>query len=163
MSAATSHTSRRYILALACALAGGLLFADVFGVGVPSAGGTTPGTPGASAHVETYFSPGPGALGFVLGASLGGLAGWLLGQSGAGGVIGFGMVTAASGLAGVAVAGMAGAETRVTVIGNGVEVEHGARPGVLAFGAVLGLAVGALMAWRFGTAVRHVPAGRLAT
>src|SRR5689334_20374774 len=144
MSATTSPTARRYVLTFACALTVGLLFADLFGVGSSSVGGTEPGVPGASARVETFFAPGAAALGFMLGAPQGGLAGWLLGQRGAGGVVGFVLVTVACGLAGVAVAGLAGAETRVTVTGTGAEVQHGARPAVLATGAVVGLVLGAL-------------------
>jgi len=42
-------------------------------------------------------------------------------------------------------------------------VEHGARPAVLAAGAVLGLTLGVLVAWRFGPAARRATASQPAT
>ena len=61
------------VLILACALAGGLLLATLFGAQSSSYGGTKLNEPGATATVETTFAPLPAGLGFLVGALLGGL------------------------------------------------------------------------------------------
>jgi hypothetical protein len=122
----------------------------MIGVGVSSTGGANPNERGASADVETVFAPVPAAFGFLLGAPLGGLVGFLWSRKGLGGAVGFALVTLACGFAGLVAAGLVGAETRVVVSDDGIEVNHGARPAVLMAGTIFGLALGALIAWQFG-------------
>jgi hypothetical protein len=133
-----------------CALAAGLLFAVTLGVESSGAGGSGGDRTGAWASERTDLDPGPALAGLVVGAAAGGVVGLLWGRRGLAGAVGFALVTLAGGCAGLVVAGLAGAETRVTVTENAVSAYHGTAPAVLAGGAALGLALGALVAWRFG-------------
>lgn len=144
----TRLTPRQRLLIIDCAIGVGSLSAVLCGVGLSSSGSAGPA--GASARVETVFAPGPAAGGFLAGALIGGLVGFLWGRGGLAGAVGFVLVTLLGGCAGLAVAGLVGAETRVTVSGNSVATDHGAPTPVLLGGAVLGIILGAIGAWYFG-------------
>jgi hypothetical protein len=145
--------------ALLGALVVGLLFAAICGIGVSSSGGAEVNQPVATASLQTTFDPGSALLGLLIGAPLGVLAGALWGRRGLAGVAGFILVTLAGGLAGLVVAGLVGAQTEVSVTGRTIVVYHGTAAEVLGGGAVLGLVLGALVAWWFGYRTsRLVPA-----
>jgi hypothetical protein len=107
------------------------------------------GDKSAVGTTQTIIGLGLLLLGFFLGAPFGGLIGVLWGRKGLVGALGFGLVTLTGGLAGLTMAGLLGAQTRVTVSGNSVSMEHGATTPVLIGGAALGLVLGALGAWWF--------------
>jgi hypothetical protein len=129
----------------ACALVTGLLFASLTGL---QAGQTLDGD-GPRAGVQFGFAPAPALFGFVAGALVGTLVGLLWGRPGVAGLLGMALVAGLGALVGLEVAGLAGAESRTVVEGNAVGTEYGPRPGVLAAGAAVGAAAGAVIAWRF--------------
>jgi hypothetical protein len=133
--------------ALLGALAVGLLFAALCGIEASGSGRAEPNQSTATASVGTGFDAGSALLGWLLGAPLGGLAGALFGRRGLAGAAGFILVVLAGGLAGLVVAALLAAQTRVAVSGNSVSVEHGAPVPALVAGAALGLLLGGLGAW----------------
>jgi hypothetical protein len=138
----------------------------MLGVGSSSSGITTDATPGAgrgepSPGLQTVVSPGLSILGFLLGSPVGALVGFLWGRRGAVGAVGVVLVTLLGGFAGLVLASLLGAETRVTVSGNAVEMEHGPSAAALLGGAILGTALGALVAWHFGRTTPLQPEAHL--
>ena len=89
-------------------------------------------------------------MGFLAGAPLGALVGALWGRGGVRGVVGLVLVALVSGFAGLLAAGLVGAQTRVSVSGTSVEMDHGAPMPVLIAGAAIGTIFGVMAAWRFG-------------
>jgi hypothetical protein len=123
----------------------GLLFASLMGFQA----GQTLDSDGPRTGVQFGFAPAPALFGFVAGALVGTLVGLLWGRPGVAGLLGMALVAGLGALAGLEVAGLAGAESRTVVEGNAVGTEYGPGPGVLAGGAAVGVAVGAVIAWRF--------------
>lgn len=148
---------------ISCVLVVGLLLAASLGIGVENSGVSTgvdssgrseAGGSAGTASVRTVFGLGPALFGFLLGAPIGAAIGALWGRKGVSGVIGFLFVMLVGGFAGLVAAGLLGAETRiesrVTTSGRSLEMNHGAPTPILFGGAALGVALGALCAWRFG-------------
>ena len=144
--------SRSGVRVLIWSISVGLLFAAISGI--QSSGGAESNQAGASASLQTFFAPEAAFLGFLPGALFGALVGTLWGRPGFCGVLGFVLVTLLGGVAGLMAAGLLGADTRMVVSTNSVYVDHGASPAVLVGGAVFGLVLSALGAWRFAPPAR---------
>lgn len=144
---------------IACALAVGVLFAVVTSVSVSrSPVVSKPRAESEIPTVQTVFSPLLALTGFMLGAPIGAAVGFFWGRSGLVGVLGLILITLTGGFAGLMVAALLGAETRVAVTDHSVSMEHGAPLDVLIGGAVLGLVGGGLCAWWFRKRVEYAPA-----
>jgi hypothetical protein len=129
---------------LVCGITVGILFAVIVGVDLS----TSTGNPSDSG--QWSIVPAVAALGFLVGGMIGCVIGNLWGRKGFSGAVGFTLVVAVCGFAGLAVAGFLGAETRITVTEHSRETEYGAPRPVLIAGAIVGLMIGAVVAWRFG-------------
>ena len=125
---------------VSCAITVGVLFAIFTGVsssGVVS-NSETEANQRATPSVQTVFSPAFALIGFCLGATIGVAVGILWARSGLIGVFGIILVTLLGSIFGLMAAGLFGAETRVSMSGTAVSIEHGASNGVLIGGAALG-------------------------
>jgi hypothetical protein len=121
--------------------------------GIVSESSTTAGVnqPGSVTKLGTSFDPASALVGFLLGAATGALIGTLWYLPGYGKAAAAALLTAVGGLVGLVVAALVGAQTHIVVTSNSVTADHGAPPGVLAVGFVLGLVTTALTLW----GVRH--------
>jgi len=139
----------------ACALVTGLLFAALAGFHAgQSANGDGAGT---TASVRVGLAPAPAVVGFLAGALAGSGVGFVWSRSHHTGRIGMALVVALGGFVGLALASLAGAESRTVVAGNSASMEYGAPEGVLAGGATAGAVLGAVIAWQFRTRSRANP------
>jgi hypothetical protein len=133
---------------LVWAVSVGLLFTVALGVGFQSSERLDPKAANGAAAVEMVFAPQAALVGSLAGVPLGAMIGWLLGGPGLRRAAGFALAAVAGAFAGMLTAALVGSETRVSAFANGLQVEHGAPPAVLVVGAVLGVALGALAAYR---------------
>src|SRR4051812_6879623 len=101
-----------------CGLTVGALAAAMFGVNLSSAS-----DPAGTA--TTSVSPPFALLGFLLGSAVGYIIGDLWNRTGVAGVVGSVLVVLVFAVAGIEVAALAGAETRVTVTETSREMTHG--------------------------------------
>ena len=124
-------------------LAVGTLAAAMFGVNLSSSSDP-------AGNVTTSVSPSFALFGFLLGSAVGYVIGDLWNRTGVAGVVGSILVVLVFAAAGTEVAALAGAETRVTVTETSIEMIHGAPGPVLLAGAIAGVIIGAVVAWRFG-------------
>jgi hypothetical protein len=128
------------------ALVVGVLCAALLGMESTSSANGNGDMAGASA-VEIRVVPGLSFLGFLIGAPFGGLIGAFWGRSGVVGIIGAVLVCLTGGFAGLTLAALLGAQTRIIVSGNSTSVQHGAPMPILVVGGSLGLILGALAVW----------------
>jgi F0F1-type ATP synthase assembly protein I len=137
---------------LTCAIAAGLLFAVVSNVSV--SGSAASGSGGATPGVEMGYSPTVALIGFLPGALLGAGVGYLWSRQGTPSPFGLVLVTLMGGFAGLAAAALLGAQTVVAATNTSSSMEHGAPLVVLISGALLGIIVGAVCAWRLWQSTR---------
>jgi len=144
-------SNRSTLRIVSCAVTVGVLFAVVSGVSVS---GSASSSDAAAPGVETGFSPTFALIGLLAGAMIGSGIGFFWGRSGAGRNLGFLLVTLLGGFTGLMAAALLGAQTVVTATATSSSMEHGAPPGVLLGGAVVGMIGGAACAWCFRPSAR---------
>src|SRR5262249_56315420 len=129
------------------AIAIGLLFAAVCGVGVQASGGAAVNESRSVTTVRLTYAPDVGLIGALVGVPLGCLIAALWGRGRIAHGVAFALVMLVGGLAGLMIAAVLGTETKTTVSGNAVQVDHEASAALMAGGAVSVLILSGLAAW----------------